>query len=129
MNKKTSILALSVVMAGLAACGGSKQKVTVNGIEMYQKYWDRAVSELRPRASLEMQCDGAGLEFNLLKKFHYEATEIVVKGCDKSALYIRPTMRMGMTAALGNWQLSSVQNGAGGTQGGATPPPAGTGTL
>jgi hypothetical protein len=71
-----------------AACGGSV--IVVNGIEVYERLWDRAAQQVTQRASFDLQCPAQQLELTLIEKTVREPTAIGVRGCGRQGTYVRP---------------------------------------
>jgi hypothetical protein len=109
MSSRHNFISLAlIVVAASAGCGGSNV-IVVNGIEVYEKYWNRAVSDITPRATFEMQCPQQQLQFVLMRRDGRHPSEIAVTGCSKRALYARSIIRVGWgAAASSSWVLSSA---------------------
>jgi hypothetical protein len=102
-----------LVASSLAlACGGGKV-IHVNGIEVYEKHWNKAITGLAPRAAYDLQCPQAQLLFTLFQKTGREPTEVGVDGCGKRAVYVRPNSRVGgYTAISDTWVMNTVSEPA-----------------
>lgn len=81
--------------------------IVVSGIEVYEKYWLRAVSQLESRASFELGCPANQLAYHLLEKYGRHPVQIGVEGCGQRAVYHRPVLRSGGDTAIGSWMLNS----------------------
>jgi hypothetical protein len=100
------VLSTVLVCFLLAACG---RKIVVNDIVVYEKHWNRALSDIRPRATVELDCPGTQLQFTLLQRSGRVPTNVAVQGCGKTALYERPVARAGTMTAVGTWTLASIR--------------------
>lgn len=106
MSLRQNFLVFSLIAASLG-CGSNV--IVVNGIEVYEKYWNRAVSDIQPRATYEMQCPAQQLQFELVRREGRHPSEVAVNGCSRRALYARSIIRVGWGAAAStNWVLSSA---------------------
>ena len=72
----------------LSACGGGPT-IRVNGIEVYEKYWNQTLEDLRPRAAFDLNCPTGQSEFVLFKRVGALPSEVGVVGCSKRATYVR----------------------------------------
>ena len=61
------------------ACAGGKI-ITVSNIQVYERYWNKAVESLGKRASFDLNCPADQLEFKLFRKFGRYPTEVGVTG-------------------------------------------------
>src|SRR5262245_11253865 len=82
-------LSFALIASTLAlACGGG-QVIQVNGVEIYEKYWNKALKDLTPRASFDLHCPENGLSFTLFRKDGRQASEVGVSGCGSQLTYVR----------------------------------------
>jgi hypothetical protein len=75
------------LLAVVSACGG--QTIQVNGIEVYEKHWNKTLEELRPRVAFDMNCPADQAEFVLFKRVGRVPSEVGVQGCGKRGMYVR----------------------------------------
>jgi hypothetical protein len=93
------------VCVGVSGCGGT---INVNGVDVPANRWEDTMDELRPRAALELDCQGAELEFVLISVWRRHPREIAVQGCGRRAIYERPIEGAGMDATLKSWTISGA---------------------
>lgn len=91
-------------VAALLTAGCAGNRIVVNGIEVYESYWNKALSSLEGRAAFEMQCPASSLQFLLLQRKGRYPSQIAVNGCGKRAMYVRSLLH----GALTEWMLSSA---------------------
>lgn len=92
-------------------CGGNV--INVSGTEVYERYWNKAVEEIRPRASFELSCAADMLKFSLLRRERRTPVEVGVDGCGNRAVYTKPSARTPAGTIYGSWRLeSSSKQGA-----------------
>ena len=89
--------------------------IVVDGIEIYERVWERTKVELGRRAAAEINC--GTIDFNLIRREGREPVEVLVLGCGRRAMYVRPTAsvagyRYGGYRAMGSWQLTTITNDA-----------------
>lgn len=100
--------ALWVVSLGamLVGCGGNV--IVVNGIEVYEKQWQKVLTDLGPRASYDLNCPRDHLEFTLLKRTGTVPTEVGVAGCGIRATYLKHSARAGGYNIISNdWVMNN----------------------
>jgi hypothetical protein len=89
--------------------------VMVDGIEIYERVWERTKDELGRRAAAELNC--GTIDFQLIRREGREPVEVLVRGCARRAMYVRPTAHLGGYGyggyrAMGSWQLTTLTNDA-----------------
>lgn len=98
-----------VLIAAVLGMFGCSPLLVNNGVEMYQKYWDRDVSSLQDIASFHLACPVSGLTFKLQRRSGKYASQILVEGCKHSALYRRRAYRRMVFSKLTEWELLGSQ--------------------
>lgn len=78
----------------LAGCASSTPKpkpkiIVVNGIEVYENYWNKTIAELLPRAKFDLNCAPDKITFSLFRKNIRTPSEVGAAGCGQRAVYIR----------------------------------------
>ena len=103
---------LWIVALGLALTSCARNKVIINGIEVYEAHWAKAKEDIARRATFEFSCPEPRLEFTLLHREGRSPTEVVVKGCGHRSLYERPVVHLGgyggAYSGVGEWRLVST---------------------
>lgn len=87
-----------LVIVAIMVCGCA-HKIVNNGILVYEKYWNRAVSELKFQASTDLECDDDRIEFVLIKRVDRVPTQVGVSG----VVVERCTCRTFVVVHRGNW--------------------------
>lgn len=108
------IVALELTLTSCAR--NARNKVIIDGIEVYEAHWAKAKEDIARRATFEFSCPESRLEFTLLHREGQSPTEVVVKGCGRRALYERPIVRLGgiggayggAYSGVGEWRLVST---------------------
>lgn len=72
-----------------AEAPSGKDLLTINGIEIYAKYWDQAKQHLQGKAAKKLNCPPDQITWTLKRKGGRAATEIDVSGCGAQASYYR----------------------------------------
>ena len=91
----------------IPACAGTV--MTVDGIEVYEKYWTQATQDLSRRVKFDTNCESIP-EFHLLARSGRHPSEIGVIACGQRLTYTRTVvsgMSTGGTGHIGEWQLNS----------------------
>lgn len=99
-----NLLMLCLSAGSLAACGG--RKINVNGIEVYERHWHKALDELQARVAFDMDCSADQATFVLFKRAGRVPSEVGVTGCAKRGMYLR-TVGAG---TVGPWVLNLAEN-------------------
>jgi hypothetical protein len=73
----------------LLACAACGQVIVNNGIEVYASRCQRALSEIGPRASIDLDCPASDLQLALLRKQGKVPVSVGVSGCGHRAIYAR----------------------------------------
>lgn len=85
-------LVLWAVLSTLLIIGCRRHPVVQsNEIEVYERFWEEARTEVTARARIELGCDAVHAEM-VAKQGRYP-TEVSVHGCGRSALYHRALRR------------------------------------
>jgi hypothetical protein len=106
-------LLLALSACGLASCAGNT--VMVNGTEVYEDHWEKALQELRPRVAFDLGCPAEQSQFVLFKRTGRHPSEVGVIGCGKRATYVRNVTSGGVggvgggvvRGSIGPWVLNS----------------------
>jgi hypothetical protein len=108
-NKSGLVFWMLLLAVSGSACVG--KRISVGGIDVYESVWRRTTSDIGRKASFELGCDAGQLKYTLLHRELREPTEVAVEGCGHRALYVRPIATVGGYMAIGQWQLSSLNQG------------------
>ncbi len=81
-------------LAALLGCAGpqiARPKIASGGFMVDKESVDRAFEDIRSRASFEMDCPGAQLQFTVLFLAYGTSfpEQIGASGCNKKAVYVR----------------------------------------
>lgn len=100
----------SLTIGAFASACASSPKIMVNGIEVYEGYWTQATDELRTRASFDLNCPPAQIQFVLMKRNGRYPTEVGVTACSHRATYVRVVVYAVdyMSAHVGAWTMNVV---------------------
>ncbi|MDP1828033.1 MAG: hypothetical protein Q8L48_32460 [Archangium sp.] len=93
-----------LLLVFLSGCAGNV--VMVDGIEIYEKVWDRTKGELARRAAAELNC--RQVDFTLVRREGRAPVEVLVVGCGRRGMYIKPTATAGGYRVVGSWHLTTV---------------------
>jgi hypothetical protein len=96
------VLAVLFFVLLTVGCGGAV--IMVNGIEVYERTWQRTIDELLPRTTFDLDCPAQQLSFTLFRKLGREPVEVGVEGCGRRGLYMRPNIGGYIS---NSWVLSS----------------------
>ncbi len=88
LSMVTGAVLLIMAALPLTACGGG-QKLMINGIEVYARYWNRTIQELSPRASYELQCAPNMIQYTLLARAGRYPSSVGAAGCGQRRIYSR----------------------------------------
>jgi hypothetical protein len=116
-HMKRLVVVLGMLVSVLTGCPG--QLITVNGVDVYQNYWNQTLEELKPRVSFDLGCPGDQAQFTLFKRTGRHPTEVGAIACGKRAMYVRAVGRGG----IGPWVLNMGSEAQVSTVAPQPPPP------
>ena len=83
----------------LVSCAG--QKIMVNGVEVYEGYWENAKDEIAALATKESGC--STFAFQLIRRSGNRPSEVIAVGCGRAMTYTRGRTDFGTNR--GDWTL------------------------
>jgi hypothetical protein len=90
VTKPTSLAVMVLVVLTACATGGTTK---VNGIEVYKKYWNNTLQELRARVAFDLNCPAERADFILFKRVGRLPSEVGATACGKRAMYVRSVVQ------------------------------------
>lgn len=100
VNRMLRVLGFVLV----AACA-KKNIIVVNGHEVYERVWERTVSDITSRATFDLGCPAEQLTVTLLEKYGRDPVEVGVEGCGHRIRYTRPRVPGGFP---GSWVANTT---------------------
>jgi hypothetical protein len=107
MLRSMRVVVVALLWAAVVV-GCSGPKIEVNGIQVYERHWNKTLEELKPRVEFELGCPAHQVEFHLFKRTQRTPTEVGVTGCGKRGMYVRTVV----DTRVGPWVLNSESSPA-----------------